>query len=357
MNSRDMFKLLLLAGIWGASFLLIRIAAPVLGAAGLVTARMLIASSALWLYARATGGALPTLRSTRRTYLTLAALNSAVPLTLEAFAVVHLSASLAAILAATTPLFTALAAALWLRERLTIRITAGLLLGMAGVATIVGWSELSFTGGAALGLGAALLSAVLYAVNGIYIKAVVRDTPALSLTIGQELVAGLLLLPLALAAPPSGTLSAPVVVATVTLALVMTAGGTLLYFDLIARLGPTQTQSVSFLVPGVAVLLGVLLLDEPLTAGMVVGLVLVLASVMLVTDVGDGARRRLGARLFRRSAQVGAERRAPVAQPSGALTHSAPSVARVLGEAPGYDRQSMRRHVKPVRNVGDGLHA
>lgn len=338
MNPQEVLKLLLLAVIWGASFLLIRVAAPVLGPAGLVTARMLIASAALWMYARATQRALPSLVTEWRIYLTLGALNSAVPLALEAFAVVHLNASLAAILASTTPLFTALAATLWLRERLTVRAVVGLLLGISGVAAIVGWSDLRLSGAALLALGAALLSAVLYALSGISIKAAVRDTSPLPLTIGQELFAGLLMLPLALAVPPVGALSLSVVLATVTLALVMTAGGTLLYFDLIARLGPTQTQSVSFLVPGVALLLAVLLLGEPLTAGMLLGMGLVLASVGIVTELGDRVRQSLAARLLRRPSQISAERVAPIALSSEARTPSAPVAGWLPGEAQGYDR-------------------
>lgn len=291
MNTRDLLKLLLLATIWGASFLLIRIAAPALGPVGLVTARMLIAGGALVLFALATRRTLPSLRYAWRTYLALGALNSAVPLTLEAFALLHLSASLGAILASTTPLWTAVGAALWLGERLTARAVVGLALGMAGVVAIVGWSELTLTGGVLLALGAALLSAVLYALGGIYARSVVRGRSPLALTIGQELSAGVLLLPLALAAPPPAPLSLPVVAATMALALFVTAGGTLLYFDLLARLGPTRTQSVGFLVPGVALLLGVLLLGEPLTAGMVLGLVLVLASVGLVTGATTGGAR------------------------------------------------------------------
>lgn len=356
MNPRDMFKLLLLAAIWGASFLLIRIAAPVLGPVGLVTARMLIASTVLWLYAHATGRRLPALRSEWRTYLTLGALNSAVPLALEAYAVVHLSASLVAILAATTPLFTALAAAVWLGERLTVRRAVGLLVGMSGVAAIVGWSELSLTSTAALALGAALLSAILYAVSGVYVKVAVHHSPALPLTIGRELTAGLLLLPLALAAPQHSDVDALVVAATVTLALVMTAGGTLLYFNLIVRLGPTQTQSVSFLVPGVAVLLGVLLLDEPLTAGMVLGLGLVLASVGLVTDLGGVVWRWSAARLFRHSALRGTRRETLVAQFVGMPSLPTQPAGWVPGVGRGYDRQSTRRPVMQVRDVRAGLH-
>jgi drug/metabolite transporter (DMT)-like permease len=357
MNTRDLLKLLLLATIWGASFLLIRIAAPALGPAGLVTARMLIAGVALVLFAVATHRTLPSLRDEWRTFLALGALNSAVPLMLEAFALLHLSASLGAILASTTPLWTAVSAALWLGERLTARAAVGLALGMTGVVAIVGWSELALTGVVILAVGAVLLSALLYSLGGIYARAVVRGRSPLALTIGQELSAGVLLLPLALAAPPPGPLSLPVAVATVTLALAVTAGGTLLYFDLLARLGPTRTQSVGFLVPGVTLLLGVLLLGEPLTAGTLLGLGLVLASVGLVAGRGHvTGRQPVARRLWPGAADDAGPARVILAPPA---VPSEPQLAsqRLGYTAAGYDRQSTRRDRmrSPTPPVGVGL--
>jgi drug/metabolite transporter (DMT)-like permease len=96
------------------------------------------------------------------------------------------------------------------------------------------------------------------------------------------LLAGLLILPLTLAAPPMGLLSPAVLAATLALALLMTAGGNLLYFALLARVGPTRTQLVSFLVPVSALLAGTLLLDEPVGQTTLIGLVIIFTGVGLV---------------------------------------------------------------------------
>jgi drug/metabolite transporter (DMT)-like permease len=282
MKPLDLLMVLALAVIWGLSFLLVRIAAPVLGPLGLVTARMLIASVALLLYGRIAGRSLPDLRGSWRAYVALGALNSALPLALEAFAVMELSASLAAILAATTPLFTVLAAAIWLGERLTPANMVGVLLGLAGVAVLVGGGSLPPGDTAPLAVGAALVAALLYALSSIYARRAFKETSPLALAVGQELLAGLLILPLALAAPPVGPLSPAVLAATLALALVMTAGGNLLYFALIARAGPTQTQTVAFLVPVVALLAGALLLGEPVGQATLTGLVIIFTGVGLV---------------------------------------------------------------------------
>ncbi|HMQ33442.1 MAG TPA: DMT family transporter, partial [Chloroflexaceae bacterium] len=254
-------------------------------------ARMLIAGGVLLGYALLTRHPLPDLRSAWPAYLTLGALNSALPLALEAFAVVELSASLAAILAATVPLFTVLAAAVWLRERLTVAKVAGVLLGMAGVAVLVGGGSVPTGAMAALAVGAMLLAALLYALGGIYTRVAFSGTSPLALSIGQEVLAGLLLLPFALAAPSTGVPATPAVLAaTLTLALVMTAGGNLLFFALIARAGPTRTQVVGFLIPVVALLAGALLLGEPVGAGTLAGLAAIFAGVGLVLRPQHGAR-------------------------------------------------------------------
>lgn len=322
MKPLDLVMVLALAVIWGLSFLLVRVAAPVLGPLGLVAARMLVASLALLLYGRLAHRPLPNFRASWRAYLVLGALNSVLPLALEAFAVVQLNASLVAILATTTPLFTVLAAAVWLRERLSLANVAGVLLGLAGVAVLVGGGSLPSGSAGALAVGAALLAALLYALGGIYAKVAFRDSSPLALAIGQELLAGLLVLPLALATPPAVALTPGVLAATLTLALVMTAGGNLLYFALIVRVGPTRTQVVSFLVPVVSLLAGALLLGEPVSGASVAGLAIIFAGVALIARPRRGTVVTLPAQLRSRTQGLAA----PIAPPG-----------------PIYDRHSRRR--------------
>ncbi|GAB4430199.1 MAG: DMT family transporter [Chloroflexi bacterium OHK40] len=322
MKPLDLLMVLALAVIWGLSFLLVRIAAPVLGPLGLVAARMLVASLALLLYGRLAHRPLPNIRASWRAYLALGALNSVLPLALEAFAVVQLNASLVAILATTTPLFTVLAAALWLRERLTLANVAGVLLGLTGVAVLVGGGSLPSGSQGVVAVGAALLAALLYALGGIYAKVAFRDTSPLALAIGQELLAGLLVLPLVLATPPAVAPTPGVLAATLTLALVMTAGGNLLYFALITRVGPTRTQVVSFLVPVVTLVAGALLLGEPVSSASIAGLAIIFVGVALIARPRPGTVVTLPAQ--------------PRFQGQGLATPIVPS-------GPLFDRHSRRR--------------
>lgn len=285
MRRQEFGVLVLLAAIWGVSFLLIDIAAPMLGPLPLVSARMLIATAALLVYARVTHRQRPSLRESWKAYLVLGLLNSALPLSLEAFAVLHVPASLVAILVTAAPLFTALAAAGWLGERLAPAKLAGLLLGLLGVGLLIGWSPLPLTIPVVLAVGAGLLAALLYALGSIYAKVAFRGAPAVSLAIGQELLAGLVLLPPTLLHLPPALPSPVAIAAMLVLALVMTAGGNLLSFYLLDHVGPTKTQSVALLIPVFTLLASVAFLDEPVAGGTAAGLGIILASVGLVIEV------------------------------------------------------------------------
>ena len=284
MKARDVGMLVLLAAVWGASFLFIRIAAPVLGPLVLVDARVTIAGVVLLCYAVLVRQ-MPAFRTQWRAFLILGALNAAMPFLLIAQAVIHLNASLAAILNATTPLFTAVVAAWWLKEPLTARQAYGLILGIIGVAILVGWSPLPLTLPVILAAGASLIGALCYAIGGVYAKRTFQDTPPLALSIGQQLGAGILLLPLAMVSPPPTWPTLTVIWAVVGLALLSTAFAYLLYFRLIGSIGPTKTLTVTFLVPVFGLIWGMLILDEPVNLGMLGGLGVILASVLLVTGV------------------------------------------------------------------------
>src|SRR5215203_3876193 len=132
MAARDLGALILLAALWGASYIFIRVAVPALGPFVLMGARVALASGALALYAVILARGMPKFRSRWKEFLIVGAANSAIPFTLIAAAEIELTASLAAILNSTTALFVAVVAAVWIGESLTVRRVVGLLLGFAG---------------------------------------------------------------------------------------------------------------------------------------------------------------------------------------------------------------------------------
>src|SRR6266540_471365 len=252
MQAGDLGRLIVLAALWGGSFLFIRVAAPVLGPIVLVELRVLIAGLALLIYVATTRRAIE-LRARWRQYLIIGALNSALPFVLISTAELRLIASFAAILNATSPLFGAIIAAVWLKDTLTARKIGGLILGIAGVATLVGWSPISLSAGVLLSIGASLLGAASYGVASVYTKAHVTGTP-----------------------------SAGVVLCVLLLALGLTALAYLLYFRLIIDIGPARALTVTFITPIFGVAWGALFLGEQIAIGTVVGCVIILAGTALV---------------------------------------------------------------------------
>jgi drug/metabolite transporter (DMT)-like permease len=281
MTIRDFGWLTLLGAMWGASYLFLRVATPVLGPFVLIDLRVLIAGSVLLIYALLSGRQ-PALRHRWRSLLLLGAINAAMPFILIAMATVWLNASIASILNSTTPLFAALVAALWMKERLSWKKALGKVLGMAGVLVLVGWSPLGISAGVIWGALCSLAGALCYGIGGVYARVAFRDMSTLDLAIGQQLAAGVLLLPFAAGTAHRTALSATVVGALLALALLSTALSYLIYFDLIARVGPTNTLSVTFLIPLFGTLWGVLFLQEPLRLSLVVGLAIILSGVFLV---------------------------------------------------------------------------
>lgn len=284
MNPKELCALLLLGALWGASFLFIRIAAPVLGPIWLIDLRVLIAGIVLLIYALIVRK-MPDFRSRWKSYLMLGLLNAVIPFTLIAYSAIHLNASLTSILNATTPLFTAIVARFWLNESLSIRKVIGILVGLAGVCILMGWSSVPFTVEVWLSIGASLMASLFYGIGGVYTKRIFTGTPPLSLSIGQQLSAGIILIPLSIVTVPTAPISLTVILAVLGLAVLSTSIGYLLYFYLVEHVGPTKTVSVTFLVPLFGILWGVLLLHEQITIGTIVGLLVILAGVILMNGI------------------------------------------------------------------------
>lgn len=283
MNAKDGAALLILSAIWGGAFLFIRIAAPVLGPVALVELRVGIAGIVLLLYVLATRKRLGLARW--RQYLMVGILNSAIPFVLISTAELHLTAGLAAILNATSPLFGAIVAALWIKEALTARKVVGLLLGLAGVAVLVGWSPIPFSAIIALSIAASLTAAFFYGLAGVYTKVNTQGASPLALATCSQVGAALFLAPFTLAAPPRHTPAFPVILAVLTLGILCTAVAYLLYFRLIANIGPTRALTVTFLVPFFGVFWGIVFLREPLTWSTILGFAIILSGTGFVTGI------------------------------------------------------------------------
>ena len=278
--------LLALGAIWGGSFLFLRVAAPVFGAIPLIATRVTLAAATLVPVLALSRTPLG-LRARWRQYLVLGVLNGTLPFTLIAAAVIHLNAAISSILNATTPLFTAIAVALWERRRPPARVLAGVVMGLAGVVVLMGWSPVAPGPRTALSTLAALTAAASYGAGAMYARRVFREVPALSVATGQLVGATLFMLPLGLVFRPSSVPPLLPVLAALALAVVCTSLANVIYFRLIATAGATPAATVTFLVPLFSLLWGVFLLGEPTNPAVFAGLGLILASVWLVMGVKE----------------------------------------------------------------------
>lgn len=271
---------MLLAALWGGSFVFMRVAAPALGPLPLAYARVALAATALLLLAFAQRR-VPPFRTRWREFAVLGIVNSATPFALFSFASLHVPASTGAILNATSPFFAAIAAAYWLGEALTWRKMAGMAVGFAGVATLVGWDPRAITADVALAIAACLVAALCYALGGVYAKRRLADVPSFALACASQTTAAVALMPLLPFAAIPGPVTALVGANVAALALASTALAYLIYFRLIADAGPQRALTVTFLIPLFGVLWGFVFLGEPVTASMLAGGALVVAGTAL----------------------------------------------------------------------------
>ncbi|MEH6937945.1 DMT family transporter [Bacillus sp. JJ664] len=286
MSFKELIALIGLAALWGASFLFIRIAAPIFGPVLTIQGRVSIAALALVLYLVIIRRSLD-FRKRWKQYIIIGALNAAIPFTLIATSALHLTASMSSILNSLTPLFTAIIVWGWMNESLSTRKWFGILVGVIGVVLLVGWSTIPFTKETIIAIGLAVLSTISYGLAGVYAKKTFVGIAPLSLAAGQQIAASILLIPFTFFYLPNTTsnFSLIPILAVLSLALFCTAIAYLLYFYLIENVGPTKTLSVTFLIPVFGMIWGVLILHEKITMGMFVGFIVILVSVFLISDI------------------------------------------------------------------------
>ncbi|WP_326533623.1 DMT family transporter [Pseudorhodoferax sp.] len=279
---------LLLSALWGASFLFMRRAALELGPLPTAAARVGIAALCLLplLWRR---GLWPELVRHHRPVLFVGLLNSGIPFALYSYAVLSISTGLSAILNATVPLFGAVVAWAWLRDRPGASRSLGLALGFVGVAMLA-WSKASFTpkaGASATGWAvlACLLACVCYALAATFTKRYLSQVKPLVLAAGSQLGATLGLALPALWLWPAQVPSLAALGSLAAVGVLCTALAYILFFRLIANVGPSRTLTVTFVVPVFGVLYGTLLLGEALTPAMLGCGAVILCGTALATGV------------------------------------------------------------------------
>lgn len=272
--------------LWGGSFLFNGILVAELPPFTIVFGRVALASVALLALVRATGQRLPADRAAWGGFFAMGALNNLVPMALIIEAQTRIASGLAAILMATTPLFTSVLTHLFTHdpgERLRLGRMAGVLLGVGGTAVIIGPEALSGFGQDAWAQAAVIAASVSYGFANVFGHRL-RNTPPLVAAASQVSATAAMGLPVALLLDPPWTLPMPSATAwsaLVALALLSTVLGYILFFMLIRRIGATNVSLVTLLIPVSAVLLGGAILGERLDLHQFAGMALILVGLLL----------------------------------------------------------------------------
>lgn len=288
MKPRDLAELLALAALWGASFLFMRLGAGEFGPVALAGLRVVGATLFLLplLVAR---GQLAALRTHWRAIFVVGIANSALPFLAYSYAALSITAGLSSIFNAGTPLWGALIAWLWLKDRPTSWRALGLAIGFGGVLWLA-WDKASFKPGAdGLSSGwavvACLAATLLYGWSANFTKRHLAGAPPLAVATGSQLSAAVVLLPPMAWWWPAQMPSTTAWVAVALLAVACTGVAYVLYFRLIAHVGPAKAISVTFLIPVFAVVWGWMFLGEGLTLAMGLGCAVILLGTALATGL------------------------------------------------------------------------
>lgn len=290
MNTKALLELVLLAAVWGASYMLLRVAAPEFGPVALIALRVSVAMVFLLAVLKWRAG-LAGLKGNLLPFTVLGLINSVIPFILFAYAALHVTAGFSAVINASVPLFGALVSYYWLREHLTWLRIAGLLIGFLGVVILV-WEKIALPGDSSgLAALAALVASFSYGVAANYTKRALTGVPPLAVATGSQIASTVVLAPFALWFWPDSTPSTISWISAIALGVFCTAIAYIMYFRLIAKIGPTRTISVTYLLPVSGALWGLAFLDETISQNMWLGGGVILLGTALTTGVLRWQRR------------------------------------------------------------------
>ena len=285
MKTSQFAELLLLAAIWGSSFLFMRVGSPELGPILFSAIRTLIASLFLM-------SCVKVMRSTYQLQgiawhlLIVGQINTAIPFILFGYATLTLAAGTTSVLNATTPMFGALVAYIWLKDKLSITASIGLLFGFLGVYLLMA-EQVSVNRDALLPALAAIGAAACYGIAASMTKKYLSGLSPLLLATGSQASATIALLPLGLMFIPTEMPSSEALLSVVAIGILCTGIAYIMFFRLIDAVGPAKTISVTYLIPFFGIFWGFVFLEEQITTKMITTSLITLFGVALTTGIFD----------------------------------------------------------------------
>ena len=285
MRAQDLTDLIILAAIWGSSFLFMRLAVVDLGPFPLMAVRTGLALLVLvpllfWRHG------FPVLVRFWRPIFTVGLVNAALPFSLLAYAAITLPAGVLSILNAATPLWGAVITWLWLREKIPPLRVFGLLVGFSGILLLV-WDELDMDAllSSGLALAAGLLAPVSYGFSASYTKRYLMGASASAVACGSLVSATIVLIPLAWLTWPEGIVSTEAWNSVIMLGLLCTGLSHVLFYRLLLNVGPAKASTVTLLIPVFGVLWGWMWLGESVNVQIVTGCSIILLGTAFATGI------------------------------------------------------------------------
>jgi len=283
MSAADLAKLVFLSAIWGGSFIFLRVAVPETGPLLTATLRTGLAGLALVAYASLTRVTM-NWRANLKPFAVVGLFAGVIPFSCFSFAALHLPAAHSAVLNATAPLFGAVFSAIWLAERLSVQKLAGLMLGIAGVAILVGAGSLALNIETYAAVAACLVAAACYALSSIIVKKTGRPggIHPIAMATGSLALGGLIMLPTVPFSLPPAMPSLLALSCIAAMSLLSSGLAQALFIPLIVKIGPTRAMCVSFLIPLFSMLWAFVFLNESIGMSTLAGGTVVLVAMGLV---------------------------------------------------------------------------
>lgn len=281
MTKQHWIMLVSLGAIWGASFMFMRVLAPTFGPVLTASFRLLIGAFVLIIYYRFRHVNIQW--NQWKFFSILGAISLGIPYFLFSLAALYIPSGLSAVLNSTSPMFSFLLSMILFSESLEFKKITGLVFGTIGVYVISTDTVQSTSTDALIGILACSMAAFLYAVAGAVIKTKAKHIDSKSLAVGNQLFAGIFLLPFAFVFPMTGTVTFGTVLTLIVFGSFGSGVASIMYFTLMKEVGPLKTLTVTYLLPIFGVFWGYIILNESLNPVFYIGGLLIILGTILVT--------------------------------------------------------------------------
>lgn len=285
MTIRQSAELLLLAALWGASFLFMRIGVPEFGPFAFMTVRITTAALVLLPLVLLSKAQLSVIKTNKKHLFIVGLTNTAIPFVLFGYAALNLSAGMSSVLNATTPMLAAIVAFLWLRQKLQTSAVIGLAVGFFGVLVLTLDNAPSGQSNDPLAILAIIGATTCYGIAASYTKLHLNGVKAVTITAGSLTAASLALIPFGILFWPQAQPSLVAWSAVTVLGIICTAFALILYFRLLEQTGPAKAVSVTYLIPVFGIVWGIIFLGERFSITMLFGAILILTGVSMTTGL------------------------------------------------------------------------